>query len=99
MDWRRNSTWTHSYPYIFINLNNQKFLPVKTEGVERLLGLREIVAGDFNGDGKGDLAALKNTTLYVFLNPPHDFENGTKVAEIENTRQKIRKNMTEVSLA
>ena len=91
MDWRRNSTWTHSYPYIFINLSNQKFLPVKTEGVERLLGLREIVAGDFNGDGKGDLAALKNTTLYVFLNPPYDFENGTKVTEIENTRQRYEK--------
>ena len=48
------------YPYIFINHNNQKFLPVnyKINDVYRLMGLDDIVSGDFNGDGFTDILGI-----------------------------------------
>lgn len=46
------------YPYIFINSNNQQFLPVERSLVEELVQLDDIVTGDFNGDGQQDLLGI-----------------------------------------
>ena len=58
-DWKQVSS-NIGYPYIFINHNNQKFLPVnyKINDVYRLMGLDDIVSGDFNGDGFTDILGI-----------------------------------------
>ena len=60
-----NSDWTslqsnEGFPYIFINQGNQKFLPVSyiASDVAGLIGLDDIVPGDFNGDGVIDILGI-----------------------------------------
>lgn len=60
-----NSDWTRlqlneGFPYIFINQGNQKFLPVSyfASDVAGLIGLDDIVPGDFNGDGLIDILGI-----------------------------------------
>jgi len=59
------SRWTRlqaneGFPYVFINQGNQKFLPVSyiDSDVSGLIGLDDIVPGDFNGDGLIDILGI-----------------------------------------
>jgi hypothetical protein len=61
----RSSDWTRlqsnkGFPYVFINQGNQKFLPVSylDTDVSELIGLDDIVPGDFNGDGLIDILGI-----------------------------------------
>ncbi len=61
------------YPYIFINHDNKKFLPVRylNNHFSALSNIDDLVPGDFNGDGKIDLLAFtrnKPQKLRVLLN-------------------------------
>ena len=60
-------SFSFSYPYIFINQNNENYLPVDLANVKPLLSLAELVTGDFNGDGKVDLAALGRNKIVTYL--------------------------------
>ena len=46
------------YPYIFIQQDEGYFSPIETRNAENLIELDNIVSGDFNGDGKSDLAGI-----------------------------------------
>ena len=59
------SRWTRmqlneGFPYVFINQGNHKFLPVSyiDSDVSGLIGLDDIVPGDFNGDGLIDILGI-----------------------------------------
>ena len=58
-DWRRLQS-NVGFPYVFINQGNQKFLPVSIRDVDvsDLIGLDDIVPGDFNGDGLVDILGI-----------------------------------------
>ncbi len=51
------------FPYIFMNKDNQEFLPIsyKVSNVAGLIGLDDIVPGDFNGDGLIDILGISST--------------------------------------
>ena len=60
-----DSDWTRlksnvGFPYVFINEGNQQFLPVSylKSDVSGLVGLDDIVPGDFNGDGLIDILGI-----------------------------------------
>ena len=80
------------YPYIFINHDNKKFLPVKymDNHFSSLSNIDDLVPGDFNGDGKIDLLAFtrnKPQKLRVLLNDL----NPSKLIKPEST---FNKNLT-----
>lgn len=58
-DWTRLQS-NEGFPYVFINQGNQKFLPVSylDSDVAGLIGLDDIVPGDFNGDGLIDILGI-----------------------------------------
>ena len=69
LNFRKSSyeSFRTAFPYIFINRNYEYYAPVKLANMAPLLPLSEMVAGDFNGDGRYDLAALKGIRIMVFL--------------------------------
>ena len=85
-----NSEWMQDYPnkghpYVFINQNNQVFLPVNFRDgrVDSLLGLDDIVPGDFNGDGLTDILGLyaRDQEVHVRLMFPRTPVDWTKVED------------------
>ena len=58
-DWTQG-WWNRGFPYVFINQDNETFLPVSHIGsdVSGLIGLDDIVPGDFNGDGLTDILGI-----------------------------------------
>ena len=85
-----NSEWMQDYPnkghpYVFINQNNQVFLPVNFRDgrVDSLLGLDDIVPGDFNGDGLTDILGLyaRNQEVHVRLMFPRTPVDWTQVED------------------
>lgn len=58
----RNRTAEHGqdqFPFIFLQQKNGVFLPVNNSSVDGLQNLGDMVSGDFNGDGKTDIAGTK----------------------------------------
>jgi len=60
-----STKWTklpenEGFPYIFINRQNQEFLPISyhSSNIAGLYGLDDIVPGDFNGDGLIDIIGI-----------------------------------------
>ena len=85
-----NSEWMQDYPnkghpYVFINQNNQVFLPVNFRDgrVDSLLGLDDIVPGDFNGDGLTDILGLyaRDQEVHVRLMFPRTPVDWTQVED------------------
>ena len=87
------------YPYIFINHDNKKFLPVKylNNHFSALSDIDDLVPGDFNGDGKTDLLVFTRNNvqkLRVLLNDvnplkyikPENLFNENKTCNFEIVR-------------
>ena len=54
----KNSS-TESFPFIFMNHNNEKYLPIPFFQAEIILNfLHSLSAGDFNGDGVMDIIGI-----------------------------------------
>ena len=49
-----------AFPYIFINHNNKKYLPISFRSMKRLRDEKSLSVGDFNGDGLVDLVTIGN---------------------------------------
>ena len=49
-----------AFPYIFMNHNNEKYLPISFRSMKRLLDEKSLSVGDFNGDGLVDLVTIGN---------------------------------------
>ena len=47
-----------TFPFIFMNHDNKKYLPVNFSSAELLKYLHSLTPGDFNGDGKIDLVGI-----------------------------------------
>ena len=82
------------FPYIFINKNNKKFLPVnfKDKYFSPLINLNHLVPGDFNGDGKADLIGITGShkpKLRVLLNSSSLSE---KIQPINLSNKKLKCN-------
>ena len=65
------------YPYIFLGNKNGSFLPVEKSLAKELRVIRQIVIGDFNGDGLIDLAGTdlrdrNKSKIVTFLAKPID---------------------------
>jgi len=65
-----------AFPYIFMNHNNEKYLPIAFRSLERLRDEKSLSVGDFNGDGLVDLVTIGNrfesneiTVRTFLLNP------------------------------
>lgn len=65
-----------AFPYIFMNHNNEKYLPIKFQYMKRLRDEKSLSVGDFNGDGLVDLVTIGNrfesneiTVRTFLLNP------------------------------
>lgn len=58
------------FPFIFIRQQDQTFLPIKTIFSSNLIDVSDMVVGDFNGDGKNDLAGVKNFNIATYLFDP-----------------------------
>ena len=65
-----------AFPYIFMNHNNEKYLPISFRSMKRLRDEKSISVGDFNGDGLVDLVTIGNrfesneiTVRTFLLNP------------------------------
>ena len=100
-----NNLENEGYPYIFINHDNKKFLPVKylNNHFSALSDIDDLVPGDFNGDGKTDLLVFtrnKDQKLRVLLNDvdpskhirPKNLFNENKSCNFEFVRN--QKNIT-----
>lgn len=65
-----------NYPFLFLQDENGSFLPTANTNVLELLHISNIVVGDFNGDGKNDLAGIEigpeGPRVKVFLNSEHE---------------------------
>ena len=65
-----------NYPFIFLQDENGSFLPTANTNVFELLDISNIVIGDFNGDGKNDLAGIEvranGPKVKVFLKSNHE---------------------------
>ena len=65
-----------NYPFLFLQDENGSFLPTANTNVLELLDISNIVVGDFNGDGKNDLAGIEigpeGPRVKVFLNSEHE---------------------------
>ena len=65
-----------NYPFIFLQDENGSFLPTANTNVLELLDISNIVIGDFNGDGKNDLAGIEvganGPKVKVFLKSKHE---------------------------
>lgn len=87
-----------AYPYIFINQNNERYKPVKLGNVKPLLPLGEVVAGDFNGDGKVDLLALHRLRVVAFLSDkpfdPSMVPSGGRTEKYDRTREGLSMRFT-----
>lgn len=65
-----------AFPYIFMNHNNEKYLPIKFQTMKRLRDEKSLSVGDFNGDGLVDLVTIGNrfesneVTVRTFLLNP-----------------------------
>lgn len=51
-------TTPESFPYIFMNHDNQKYLPIKFKSGEIFKFLHSLTPGDFNGDGAIDFVGI-----------------------------------------
>jgi hypothetical protein len=49
-----------AFPYIFMNHNNKKYLPISFRSMKRLRDEKSLSVGDFNGDGLVDLVTIGN---------------------------------------
>jgi len=49
-----------AFPYIFMNHNNEKYLPISFRSMKRLRDEKSLSVGDFNGDGLVDLVTIGN---------------------------------------
>ena len=77
------------FPFIFINKNNKKFIPVKFKNkfFSPLMNLTNLVPGDFNGDGKTDLLGIVRSykpKLRVLLNDALLSENISPIKKSNN---------------
>ena len=94
-----NNFDNEGYPYIFINHDNKKFLPVKylNNHFSSLSDVDDLVPGDFNGDGKIDLLVFTRNNiqkLRVLLNDvdpskyikPENLFNENKTCNFEFVR-------------
>ena len=94
-----NNFDNEGYPYIFINHDNKKFLPVKylNNHFSSLSDVDDLVPGDFNGDGKIDLLVFTRNNiqkLRVLLNDvdpskfikPENLFNENKTCDFEFVR-------------
>ena len=70
------TTKAEAFPYIFMNHNNEKYLPISFRSMKRLRDEKSISVGDFNGDGLVDLVTIGNrfesneiTVRTFLLNP------------------------------
>lgn len=65
-----------NYPFLFLQDENGSFLPTSNTNVSELLDISNIVIGDFNGDGKKDLAGIEigsgGPRVKVFLKSKHE---------------------------
>lgn len=65
-----------NYPFLFLQDKNGSFLPTPNTNVSELLDISNIVIGDFNGDGKKDLAGIEigpgGPRVKVFLKSKHE---------------------------
>mgnify|MGYP001333260002 CR=1 FL=1 len=94
-----NNFDNEGYPYIFINHDNKKFLPIKflNNHFSSLSDVDDLVPGDFNGDGKIDLLVFTRNNiqkLRVLLNDvdpskfikPENLFNENKTCDFEFVR-------------
>ena len=65
-----------NYPFLFLQDENGSFLPTSNTNVSELLDISNIVIGDFNGDGKMDLAGIEigseGPRVKAFLKNKHE---------------------------
>ena len=72
----KNRTWLSDegkkqYPFLFIQQDEGYFAPIQTAKAGELMELDRFVSGDFNGDGKTDLAGTdgRNTLISLIASP------------------------------